>query len=79
VVHFIRHWATRTGLSVVLLVGWLGIALSKFSRWSRRLGRPNHHNGRIPRDFGLEEEEKTKILAFHDLHPLEGQGGFLLL
>jgi len=72
VVHFIWHWATRTGLSVVLLVGWLGIALSKFSRWSRRLGTPNHHNGRIPRDFWLEQEEKTKILAFHDLYPLEG-------
>jgi hypothetical protein len=34
----------RTGLSVVLLVGWLGIALSKFSRWSQRLGTPNQHN-----------------------------------
>jgi hypothetical protein len=72
VVHFIRHWATRTGLSVVLLVGWLGIALSKFSRRSQQLGTPNQHNGRIPRDFRLEEEEKAKILAFHDLYPLEG-------
>jgi len=56
----------------VLLVGWLGIALSKFSRWSHRLGTPNQHNGRIPRDFWLEDEEKAKILAFHDLYPLEG-------
>jgi transposase InsO family protein len=50
----------------------LGIALSKFSRWSRRLGTPNRHNGRIPRDSWLEEGEKAKILAFHDLYPLEG-------
>ena len=71
-VHFIRHCATRTRLSVVLLVGWLGIALSKFSRWSRRLGTPHPHNGRIPRDFGREEEEKAQILAFHDLDPVEG-------
>jgi putative transposase len=56
----------------VLLVGWLGIALSKFSRWSRRLGTPNRHNGRIPRDFWLEEGEKAEIVAFHDLYPLEG-------
>jgi len=56
----------------VLLVGWLGIALSKFSRWSQRLGTPNRHNGRIPRDFWLEDWEKAKILAFRDLHPLEG-------
>jgi putative transposase len=62
----------RTGLSVVLLVGWLGIALSKFSRWSQRLGTPNRHNGRIPRDFWLDDEEKAKIIAFRDLYPLEG-------
>jgi putative transposase len=56
----------------VLLVGWLGIALSKFSRWGHRLGTPNRHNGRIPRDFWLEDWEKAKILAFHDLYPSEG-------
>jgi hypothetical protein len=50
----------------------LGIALSKFSRWSWRLGTPNRHNGRIPRDFWLEEWEKAKILASHDTYPLEG-------
>ena len=41
----------RAGLSVVLLVGWLGIALSKFNRWSQRLGTPNQHNSIVPRDF----------------------------
>jgi putative transposase len=56
----------------VLLVGWLGITLSKFSRWSQRFGTPNQHNGRIPRDFWLEQWEKAKIVAFHDLYPLEG-------
>jgi putative transposase len=64
VVQFIRHWAPRTGLSVMLLVGWLGIALSKFSRWSQRFGTPNQHNGRIPRDFWLEEEEKACLSRF---------------
>ena len=29
IVQFIRHWASRTGLSVLLLVGWLGIALEQ--------------------------------------------------
>jgi len=36
------------------------------------LGTPNRHNGRIPRDFWLEDWEKAKIVAFHDLYPLEG-------
>ena len=48
------------------------MARSKFDRWSRRLGTPNQHNGRIPRDFWLEDWEKAKIIAFHDLYPLEG-------
>jgi transposase InsO family protein len=45
---------------------------SKFDRWRRRLGSPNRHNGRIPRDSWLEDWEKAKILAFHDVYPLEG-------
>jgi putative transposase len=53
-------------------VGWLGIAASKFSRWSQRLGTPNQHNAPIPRDFWLEDWEKSAIVAFHDRYPLEG-------
>ena len=56
----------------MLLVGWVGIALSKFSRWSQRLGKPNQHNATIPRHFWLEDWEKAAIVAFHDRYPLEG-------
>jgi putative transposase len=48
------------------------LARSKFDRWSWRLGTPNQHNGRIPRDFWLEDWEKAAIITFHDLYPLEG-------
>jgi len=54
------------------LLQWLGIARTQFSRWSRRLGTPNRHNASLPRDFWLEDWEKTAIIAFHDLNPLEG-------
>ena len=54
------------------MLRWLGLARSQFDRWSQRLGTPNRHNGRIPRDIWLEAEEKAKIIAFHDLYPLEG-------
>jgi hypothetical protein len=50
----------------VLLVGWLGVAMSKFSRWDRRLGTPNRHNAPIPRSSWLEGWEKAAIVAFHD-------------
>ena len=42
-IQFIRHWSSRTGLAVAQLMGWLGIAASKFSRWNQRLGAPNPH------------------------------------
>ena len=32
----------------------------------------SEHNGKIPRDHWLTEPEKTAILEFHNLHPLEG-------
>jgi putative transposase len=41
----------------------LGIALSKFNRWSQRMGTPNQHNAIIPRDFWLEEWEKIVIVG----------------
>jgi putative transposase len=72
VVQFSRHWAGRTGPSVLLLIGWLGIARSKFNRWSRRLGSPNQHNATVPRDFWLEDWEMAAIIAFHDLYPSAG-------
>ena len=46
--------------------------MSKFSRWSGRLGAPNQHNASLPRDFWLEDWEKAAIIAFHALYPLEG-------
>jgi putative transposase len=72
IVQFIRYWASRSGLSVLLLIGWLEIARSKFNRWSGRMGSPNQHNAAIPRHFWLEDWEKAAIITFHDLHPLEG-------
>ena len=72
VVQFVQRWAGRTNLPILLLVGWLGIAMNKFSRWSGRLGTPNQHNASLPRDFWLEDWEKAAIIAFHALYPLEG-------
>ena len=54
------------------LLGWLGLATSKFHDWKKRYGSVNEHNGKIPRDFWLEDWEKQAILDFHDRHPLEG-------
>ena len=65
VVQFVSRWAGRTKLPIWRVLRWLGLARSKFDRWSWRLGTPNQHNGRIPRDFWLEDWEKAAIIAFH--------------
>ncbi len=54
------------------LLSWLGLGKSKFHAWKERYGHANEHNGKIPRDFWLEDWEKQSILDFHDRHPLEG-------
>ena len=53
-------------------MGWLGVDRGKFYDWKKRYGLANEHNGKIPRDFWLEDWERQAILAFHDKHPLEG-------
>jgi len=59
-------------LSVKQLLEWLGLATSKFHEWRKRYGQANEHNGKVPRDWWLEEWEKLAILGFHDRHPLDG-------
>jgi len=40
--------------------------------WRERYGCANEHNGRVPRDFWLEDWEKQAIIGFHRKNPLEG-------
>jgi len=54
------------------LLGWLGLASSKFHTWKDRYGQANEHNGKVPRDWWIEDWEKAAILGFHDRYPLEG-------
>jgi putative transposase len=54
------------------LLGWLNLGTSKFHQWKDRYGKANEHNGRVPRDWWLEDGEKQAILDYHDRHPLDG-------
>jgi putative transposase len=53
-------------------LGWLDLATSKYHQWKDRYGKANEHNGKVPRDWWLEDWEKRAILDFHDRHPLDG-------
>lgn len=72
VVEFVADWSKRTGLKMVLIVGWLGIAASTFHDWQRRVGQPNRHNAAVPRDFCILPEERATILSWHDRCPDDG-------
>jgi transposase InsO family protein len=71
VVDFIHHWHEREFNKGGLIRG-LGIGMSKFYSWCERYGKDNNHNGKIPRDYWLQEWEKEKIIEFYREHPTEG-------
>ena len=54
------------------LLHWLGLHESKFCEWKHRYGKVNAHNGKIPRDWWLEDWEKQAILDYHRQHADDG-------
>jgi len=68
----VADWSEKTEIPAKRFVDWLEIARGKFYRWKQRYGTLNNHNGKIPRDFWLEDWEREAIIAFHDQNPLEG-------
>lgn len=67
-----NYWTERAELSARRLLGWIGLGASKFHDWKHRYGKANEHNGKVPRDWWLEDWEKRAIIDYHDRHPLEG-------
>jgi putative transposase len=68
----VAKWSERTGVAVKRIMPWLGIRENKFYDWKQRYGRVNEHNGQVPRDWWLTDDEVAAILRFQDEHPLEG-------
>jgi len=72
VVDFVQAVGSKTGLSQGWIVGWLGVSRSKFYTWKERYGKANEHNGRIPRDFWVEDWERAAIERGFIQNPTEG-------
>lgn len=70
-VDFVHHWHEREFNKGDLIRG-LGIGMSKFYTWCERYGKDNNHNGKIPRDYWLQEWEKQRIIDFYREHSTEG-------
>jgi transposase InsO family protein len=72
VVDFVNNWSAKTELPAGRFIGWIEIARGKFYDWAKRYGKANEHNALIPRDHWITEDERQKIIAFHDQFPFEG-------
>ena len=72
IMDFVNGWSEKTEIALGRFIGWLGIARSKFYDWHARYGKVNEHNGKIPRDFWLDDWEKQAIIAYYLEHSGEG-------
>lgn len=68
---FIHHWHERDFKKQQLLRG-IGLGASKFYSWYERYGKDNDHNGKVPRDYWVQEWEKQKIVAYYLDHRTDG-------
>jgi putative transposase len=72
VVDFVQYWEKRAELKRGLFLHSLGLRRNKFSSWESRYGKDNFHNGKIHRDFWLEDWEKEAIIEYHKNHSQDG-------
>lgn len=68
---FIHHWHERDFEKKHLLRG-IGLGASKFYSWHERYGKDNDHNGKIPRDYWVQDWEKEIIIKFYLDHQNDG-------
>ena len=54
------------------ILGWSEIHSSTFNKWTRCYGKAYEHNGKVPRDHWLTDQEKQAIIQYHFDHPLNG-------
>lgn len=54
------------------LIRFLGIHRSKFYQWKERYGIENKHNGQIPNEEWITDEEKEAVVKYYQDHPGEG-------
>lgn len=72
VVEFIDHWHARTGYSKQWFCQRIGIHAQRLADWRQRFGVPNAHNGGMPRNFWVSEEEQQRVIDFYLRHSEEG-------
>jgi len=72
VIDYIATWKAKTELTAGNLISMIGVPRSTYHNWKDRYGKPNEHNGKVPRDWWLAEWEKKAIVDFYDRHSMVG-------
>jgi hypothetical protein len=70
-VDYFRYWTERAEVSERKLLAWAEIPEATLRKWKKCFGKANEHNGWIPRDNWLTDDEKQAIIKFHFDQPLE--------
>jgi transposase InsO family protein len=71
VVDFVHRWQERE-FSKMWLIKKLEVRMSKFYTWHERYGKDNEHNGKVPRDYWVQDWEKQKIIEYYLEHKPDG-------
>lgn len=72
IVDFVTKWSERTEIPAKCWVRWIGISKGKYFDWKGRYGKANEHNGQVPRDHWIDEDERRAIIEYHGRHLLDG-------
>ena len=67
-----NKWSEKAKIPIYRILRWIPLRKGKFHAWKDRYGKVNEHNGKIPRDFWLEDWERRAIVDFHCANPLNG-------
>lgn len=71
VVAYVEMLATRTVLTLTVLLKMLGIHKGKYFHWKQRMGKENRHTSAQPKQQYLLEWEKQAVIAYAKAHYAE--------
>jgi putative transposase len=71
VVQHVSYLSLRSGIPVKKLLPYIGLCRVKYYKWVKRAGKPNSHNGKIPKLHWLTPEEVKAIEEYAREHYAE--------
>jgi len=71
-VDYVREWSDKSEIPKKQILKWMKVPEGTYYKWRKAYGKVYEHNGWIPRDHWLTDDERQAIVKFHLEHPLEG-------